>query len=224
MKCKSCGGDNPPEFVWCIQNNTCAGCGEPLFTEPEQELLTELTAAMEQMPNNPQGIVGWLLSNYSVRKIGDAVPVEKFHTKGVPVSNETSVESGKNPFLERAEAYKPLMELKNKARSNSKLAQMAANITAIEEEEAMIEARDQGLVVEESEDDLPYSPQPKLSRALKGGSLVDPNVAPPSQEDLGQIAELVDKDSPDTDYKNLQRLQRAKAQSSFTGGAGSFRR
>jgi len=47
-----------------------------------QELLKELTEAMEKMPNDPQGVAGWLLSNYRFQKVGSAEPVEKFHRKG----------------------------------------------------------------------------------------------------------------------------------------------
>jgi hypothetical protein len=45
------------------------------MNEKSQELLTELREAMEKMPNDPEGLAGWLLSNYQLHKIGDAQPV-----------------------------------------------------------------------------------------------------------------------------------------------------
>jgi len=34
---------------------------------------------MQTMPNDPQGIAGWLLSNYELRKIGTGEPVNEFY-------------------------------------------------------------------------------------------------------------------------------------------------
>ena len=44
-----------------------------------QELLQELGKAMQAMPNDPQGVAGWLLSNYELRKIGTGEPVNEFY-------------------------------------------------------------------------------------------------------------------------------------------------
>lgn len=78
----SCGANIPPEWVNAIQSNICPGCGNEIMNSATQELLQELTAAMERMPNDPQGVAGWLLSNYRFQKVGNGEPVEKFHRKG----------------------------------------------------------------------------------------------------------------------------------------------
>jgi hypothetical protein len=82
MRCMSCGANIPPEWVMAIQKNECPGCGGEIMSEPTQVLLQELTEAMERMPNDPQGVAGWLLSNYRFQKVGSGEPVEKFHRKG----------------------------------------------------------------------------------------------------------------------------------------------
>ena len=81
MRCMSCGADIPPQWVKAIQSNVCPNCGDPIMGEPTQSLLKELTEAMEKMPNNPQGVAGWLLSNYRFQKMGSGQPVE-FNSRG----------------------------------------------------------------------------------------------------------------------------------------------
>ena len=81
MRCMSCGADIPPIWVKALQRNECPNCGDAIMGEPTQALLKELTEAMEKMPNNPQGVAGWLLSNYRFQKMGSGQPVE-FNSKG----------------------------------------------------------------------------------------------------------------------------------------------
>lgn len=80
MKCGTCNAEIPPAWVHCLQTNICPGCGGSIMDDFEKELLSELKGAMERMPNNPEGIAGWLISNYKMVKIGDATPTE-FHVK-----------------------------------------------------------------------------------------------------------------------------------------------
>lgn len=78
MKCNKCSAEIPPEWVHAIQANMCPSCGGPLMDEMEMVLLSELSEAMKRMPDNPEGVAGWLLSNYKLTKIGDAEPTEFF--------------------------------------------------------------------------------------------------------------------------------------------------
>jgi hypothetical protein len=57
-------------------------------------LMDELAGAITKMPNDVQGIVGWLLSNYEFNKIGDAVPTEKFHRKSSKKRREVEEDEG----------------------------------------------------------------------------------------------------------------------------------
>ena len=62
MKCMSCMAEIPPAWVNAIQRNECPGCGKAIMDEASKELLDELRSAMESMPNDPEGLAGWLLS------------------------------------------------------------------------------------------------------------------------------------------------------------------
>lgn len=79
MKCMSCGAPISPAFKSAIQNNICPACGGEIMNEATLELLDELKDALEEMPNDPEGLAGWLLSNYEMRKIGTGEPVGQFY-------------------------------------------------------------------------------------------------------------------------------------------------
>ena len=79
MQCISCQAPIHPEFVHSIKCNTCPACGGSMMNDAAQELLKELGEALVKMPNDPQGIAGWLLSNYELRKIGTGEPVNEFY-------------------------------------------------------------------------------------------------------------------------------------------------
>jgi len=42
--------------------------------EEDRRLLGEIREALVQMPNNPEGIAGWLLSNYNLNKVDNETP------------------------------------------------------------------------------------------------------------------------------------------------------
>lgn len=134
MRCVSCGADIPPAFVHAIQANICAGCGGPIMDERQKELLDELSSAMQRMPNDPQGLAGWLLSNYRFQKIGSAEPVERFHRKGgsaAPIDESNlKIAPDYERFLKRTGEMGKVQETLAKVAGskNSKLAQLAAEI------------------------------------------------------------------------------------------------
>ena len=111
MRCMSCGADIPPQWVKAIETNSCPGCGGEIMGSATQDLLKELTDAMTRMPNDPQGIAGWLLSNYRFQKMGAAEPVERFHRKGGGGSSGGHIDEGNlkvdpsyNEFIKRNNA------------------------------------------------------------------------------------------------------------------------
>lgn len=109
MRCINCGANIPPEWVNAIQSNTCPGCGGEIMNTATQELLQELTEAIKKMPNDPQGIAGWLMSNYRFQKMGDGKPVEKFHRKGGGPGgdfdeNNLKIAPGYNELIKRNDA------------------------------------------------------------------------------------------------------------------------
>jgi hypothetical protein len=76
MFCEQCKVEIPPAWVQVIAKNECPACGGEIMSEQTKELLTELKDAMERMPNDPEGLAGWLLSNYRLMKIGEAQPTD----------------------------------------------------------------------------------------------------------------------------------------------------
>lgn len=79
MNCITCNADIPPAWVAAIAKNTCPGCDGPIMSEDHQTLLTELKEAMVKMEHNPEGLAGWLLSTYDLRKKGDSVEPTEFY-------------------------------------------------------------------------------------------------------------------------------------------------
>jgi len=78
MKCQSCTENIPPQWIAAIKSNSCPNCGGNIMAEQDQELITELREALTKMEASAEGISGWLLSNYHLKKIGTAEPTEFF--------------------------------------------------------------------------------------------------------------------------------------------------
>jgi len=97
-----CGIEIPPTWVAALNSNICPSCGEPIMDDGAQELIKDLAEAMKQMPNNPQGLAGWLVSNYRMQKIGEYEPVNFTNPKKTPPGslNPNASESNKYNALE----------------------------------------------------------------------------------------------------------------------------
>lgn len=78
MKCCNCNTEIPPEWKHAINQNSCPACGGALMNDAMKELLEEIRTALAAMPNDAEGLAGWLLSNYELRKVGSGEPVQKF--------------------------------------------------------------------------------------------------------------------------------------------------
>jgi hypothetical protein len=88
MKCSQCQTDVPPQWRAALLSNACPCCSAKLMDEQTQELMTALKDAMEQMPNDPIGVAGWLISNYKLTKIGSYDVPEKLNTKPTAAQNQ----------------------------------------------------------------------------------------------------------------------------------------
>ncbi len=137
MRCISCGEDIPPKWVAVIERNVCPSCDGPIMTSDAIQLKTELAEALAKMPNDPQGVTGWLLSNYKVQKIGSAEPVERFNRPGGtgPANNhvpDPNFKHASNPYqelLERTHMAGRVNSAQAVALSNKdKIAAMRANM------------------------------------------------------------------------------------------------
>lgn len=158
ISCKICGAQVPPEWKFAINNNTCPGCGEPLLDEESKELLDELRNAMKEMPNDPEGVAGWLLSNYKIVKIGEAQPVNFYGRKltsqpDQQQSNQSSSselpsdfkvrESPINKFLKNAGMQKLIGKQPLKNTNPKKLADIVDHIhNNIESDETITDSDD----------------------------------------------------------------------------------
>jgi hypothetical protein len=104
MKCQSCQAEIPPSWVHAISNNICPGCGQPIMNEDTQKLIQELKIAMEKMPNDPAGLAGWLVCNYSMTKIGSSDPVV-FHRKNTESEESVSITPQNNKKLHNPSVF-----------------------------------------------------------------------------------------------------------------------
>ncbi len=81
MNCSECNVDIPPAWKHSYESNHCPSCGGKIFDDRSVDLMKELKEAMEKMPNDPQGLAGWLLSNYRMEKVGDGEPTGFYGSK-----------------------------------------------------------------------------------------------------------------------------------------------
>ncbi len=250
MRCMSCEADIPPQWVNAIQSNQCPGCGGEIMNSSAKELLDELTHAIERMPNNPQGVAGWLLSNYQFRKIGSAEPTEQFHTKRARHAagqgddfDSAGLKIANNPvqaLLKRTDAYKNIQATRAKLASGARtdkmqqLAAMAAGIAEVDGDlygDGLPDVQAGEEEYYDDEDEVVIERGPKLSRQLAtGATLLDATAKPLTPEELSALASSVqtEDDDADTAHRVLQaqRLKRLRAQQGVAegGGHGVFRR
>lgn len=247
MRCMSCGADIPPQFVHAIATNTCGGCGGEIMNEASQELLKELSDALTRMPNDPQGVAGWLMSHYRFQKMGDGKPVEKFYRKGGGPRSEDFDESnlkiapGYNEFVQRNNASS-LISRSNElaAKKNGKIAEFANAIRGISDPYA-------DNTVEDDEPDEPMNAEDQQSYLELKAAGFDPfmNSVPVTMTSehadsdvVSKLARVMSQDNKPIQYemalaqtdegrKQLQidNFKRIKAQEAVVGGGmGVFRR
>ncbi|MCK9567705.1 hypothetical protein M0R72_01995 [Candidatus Pacearchaeota archaeon] len=252
MRCMSCGADIPPQFVHAIATNTCGGCGGEIMNEASKELLKELSDALSRMPNDPQGIAGWLMSNYRFQKMGEGKPVEKFHRKGGAGGGEydestLKIAPGYNEFIQRNDAAHLVtrsneLAAKAKGSKNGKLAEFASVIkgvsdpygdNTVEEEdsgdEPMASPEDQKsyLELKASGFDPFMQSVPSTSSSEYADSDIVSKLARVMSQDEKPIAYEIALSQTDEGRKQLQldNFKRIKAQDAVTGGGGGlFRR
>lgn len=247
MRCMSCGANIPPEWVSAIQRNECPGCGGEIMGESTQTLLKELAEAMQKMPNDPQGVAGWLISNYRFQKMGAADPVEKFHRKGgggngghIDESN-LKMDPTYNEFIKRNNAGnlvargEQLAKLKHSG--NGKLAEFASLIQDAGDpygddtttNDVVPDVEDQRALMELSAAGMnPFAANPvggitDLSQAIdprEVANLMNQNSETPLREEI-----LLAQTQEGRNYLNRDRFKKVKAQDAISGGGnGVFRR
>ncbi len=222
VACITCSIDIPPVWKACINNNICPQCNGPILNDDSKAMLDELREAMTKMPNDPEGLAGWLLSNYKMIKVGTAEPTE-FHRSTKNKSGQ-ELKINNNPvhkFLERSGMAKEV----NKT---NKLAELAQKIQSGELD-------DKDLEVESFQDDSEYDednempiPVKKISTALINNSSLVSDAGPLDDNEITSIASAVESHFESSDgqrYEQLQRIKRLQAQQTIdVGGKNSFKR
>lgn len=131
MKCITCKADIPPAWVNAINKNECPGCGGVIMDDSAKELLTQLREAMAKMPNDAEGLAGWLMSTYDLFPKGTIEPTT-FHRKPTQGQIQEMTEDGQqlrwanagtntaiNDFRKRSGADKVMKDPKLAAIANA---------------------------------------------------------------------------------------------------------
>lgn len=209
MKCISCTAEIPANWSYALNNNICPSCGGAIMDENSKLLLDELREAMTKMNNDPEGLAGWLLSNYRLTKIGTAEPTD-FYKKNT--GKKSNLKLNENPvakFLKNAGVDKQIAKQKQ-------LANLAQQITEIETEDDQygdIEVNNEENDDNYEEDD--YKPVAKISSTIakNSASLIDPSISPLDSASMREAVQAVSSlGGQDPDVLNLQRMQRLRKQ------------
>jgi hypothetical protein len=225
----SCGANIPPEWVNALQSNICPGCGKNIMSTETKEFMDELSAALERMPNDPQGIAGWLLSNYRFQKMGLCEPVEKFHrTDGLVKTDDTLIKEY-SPLAKNAETAKLIQKSKELASKNPKMAQYANMISSIKDPYEDIEENENVNSPEiSSEDEKAYEDlraqglDPFCGTQASPTDVVNSLIA--QHDGKSEIERLLESSPDGKRILALEQLKKAKAQEAISNGGGLFRR
>lgn len=214
MNCDSCGVDIPPAWVKVIASNICVECQGPIMSDNTVELMAGLKNALEQMPNDPQGIAGWLLSNYRMQKVGTGEPTGFIGSKSKMQAGNGEIKIAENPL----ERFHKLAGVKVQAPEKYKALISEINGGILDDEKDVPEQR------EESENYLPETDDPEYTKqALKAmigqksakRQISEPVIPEDDEEDFTGI-------HPSLQQGRLIRL--AKQRDLDMGGVGIIKR
>lgn len=230
----SCQADIPPAFVKAIESNLCPGCGGAIMDDSSKDVMEELKIAMTQMPNaDAQAIVGWLLSNYQLVKIGDALPTQ-FHNAKKAISPGQKLKIAKNKLQDKLKqntqgpklppTFKTLVERINASDEEDEPGEELEY-----EEELEMEGYD-----DEMEEEDPYI-EAQLNRRKfkskakkKANMMVNPNIGDEEFNSLdeAQLNSIMNKKFKKSSILEEQRLERLEKQQALSDGVldGAFRR
>lgn len=166
MNCVTCNTEIPSAFVHCISSNTCAACGGPIMSDEHQTLLTELKEAMSKMEHNPEGLAGWLLSNYRLTKIGSGEPTEFYGKKRANQQAHNNVkiyQDNTSDFIKRAGVDPSLLDASKSRKNKFQLLASAINEGNLDDLYGDNESEDNGY-----EEDMQDIPMPSMQRREPG--------------------------------------------------------
>jgi hypothetical protein len=218
MKCSECHVDIPPAWKHAYEQNYCPSCGGNIFNEPTQELMRELKDAMEQMPNDPQGLAGWLLSNYRMEKVGDGEPTGFYgpKPKNEPPADKSDLKIAQN----RLQQFFKNAGIKNP--TQNRMADLVKQISGEVEEEGDEES------IMDNEEYIEEANDPEFTQAVLQGMVPAQNLTPAERARfMQQMAseakdEFSEKIHPALDEDRKARLQKQKELNA--GGVGLIKR
>lgn len=240
----NCGVEISPMFVGSLKKNECPGCLKQIFSDDTKSLMDELADAMERMPNDPQGIAGWLLSNYQFRKIGDGKPVDKFF--GGNNSNNSGFDESKlkiapgySQFIHNSEAEKLVAkgrELAAQKNGGGKLAECVAAIQKVTDpygdDGASSEVEDHGVAAEDQKEYMalkasgidPFATAtPAMLANANPADIINMELAAHKLDEPDNYESAFNKSEKGRALLMLEREKKIKAQDAILGG-GMFRR
>ena len=202
--------------------------------DASKELLDELRAAMESMPNDPEGLAGWLLSNYRLQKIGSAEPTE-FHRKrgsmGGDYPNLKIADNPKSVFLQRAGMTRELARRQDRAAIVQQINEAAeddisVDLDNVDDFEGMDEYEAQAMMQAQ------LAQGASAKNVLANNSLlVQGDGAPPTAEEAAAIAHALGGETQEIagdlpPALQADRFKRLRAQQEVAAGgkAGVIRR
>jgi hypothetical protein len=219
MKCCNCQIEIPPAWKAAITSNQCPACGEAIMNDSMQELMGELKSALEAMPNDPEGLAGWLLSHYQLTKVGSGEPVQEFYGTKKQPAKEAGVTNIKIPenriqtFLKQAGIKKPEKDYKSIV-AEIKNGSFTDETIEIEDPEETVEAQDEESIAYTMQALQAMQPPKTQVQAARPG-----NFQTPSQVDLSKS----DITNPALTMDRLQRLEKQQAVS-YGETVGKIRR
>jgi hypothetical protein len=211
MKCMNCGSEIPEAWVKAISLNSCPACGDKIYSDNIKELMDELASALERMPNNPQGLAGWLLANYKVTKIGSAEPVTEFY--GQKQKQQPQDEQGLKL------AHSPIQDWQKRAnvktKSPEELAELARKVNELRE------GSDEPSVQEEDYNDK-NDPEVQAMAALMNQPVTKKQIQQYRQHQVSSEFDHADDRHPAIQAERMKRLQTQNELAG--GGVGSIKR
>lgn len=239
MNCITCNAEIPPSFVHSIQSNVCPGCGGSIVSDETKTIMDQLREAVPKMIDNPEGLVGWILSTFDLKPKG-AIEPTTFHGRHnashtEPASHQLVwANSSTHQFMKRSGADKVLKDPKLAA--IAKIINNAGNTMYGDQE---IEAEPE-LSPEEQEELAAQELQETLARNRTGKRLTAKELlannatfaledaGPPlNTDELHEISKMIGGTEDYDDINSLpealqkDRLKRLIAQREIAAGGGN---
>jgi hypothetical protein len=228
MECDSCKVIVPAEWKKAIQRNVCPNCEGVIMSEASKNLMDELRAAIERMPSDTEGLVGWLMSTYTLTPKGTVEPTAVFYDG----SNQRQLKHAQTPtqFAKNAGVDKIVTK-------NAKFAELASAINNLDDPYQSDNSISAPLSSDEEAElarlTNKLGRKPTMQEAFLASddsAFIDPN-ASISKEETQIISEAVSNMTNGSEFLNKNsalgrdRLKRLQTQVELSnGGVGKIRR